>query len=290
MAQKVQHITVTAQEAGQKLFGFLRRRLGTDIPPSLLMRLIRSGQVRVDKCRFKPYSRISEGSVVRIPPIKTEAVKPSPFCNALPVVVTGQGWVAIDKPIGLPVHPGSKHTDAVTVRLQHMFEGAPFMPAPAHRLDLHTSGLLLVGTSYKGLYMLQEGFKNKTIGKHYLAVVQGVLPVGSQLKLADNLAKVKEKTTGRELVRTGKGKTALAKALCLKSLLPDKSLLHIELYTGRTHQIRVQLANRGFPIVGDRKYGYNGRENTLYLHAWKIVMPDGETISLKPPWDFCLKG
>ncbi|WP_461209773.1 RluA family pseudouridine synthase [Desulfocurvus sp. DL9XJH121] len=277
------HVTVTPEEAGQKLAQFLRRRLGPDTPDALIMRIVRTGQVRVDKGRAKPFQRLAAGQDVRIPPLRPadNGTQPAPQGGPLSVIHEGDGYLALAKPAGLPVQPGTGHTDAVSERLRAQFPDAAFTPTPAHRLDRDTSGLLLVGTSYLGLRALQEAFAEHRVGKFYLAWVQGTVQEGARWEMRDQLAK--QGTPGAERVRAGAGKTALALARCLETR-DGVSLLEIDLRTGRTHQIRVQLAERGTPVVGDRKYGYNGPKTKLKLHAWKLVPPQGPTLELLPEW------
>lgn len=297
----VQNVTVTAAEHGQKLLQFLQRRLGGTAPKSMLMRIIRTGQVRVDKGRAKPFQRIEKGQTIRIPPVRldgeegsakgTKSQTTAPETNKEPqsrgtpsslyVIHEAPGFIAIAKPAGLPVQPGTGHTDAVSERLRAMYADAPFIPTPAHRLDRDTSGILLAGTTYKGLRTLQEAFKEHTLHKDYLAWVQARMKPGTTLELIDQMKKRGEK--GRQRVETGRGKQALARARCVAER-DGLALLEIRLFTGRTHQIRVQLASRGMPIVGDRKYGYVGKVKAMKLHAWAVEWPDGERIEQLPGW------
>ncbi|MBU1001599.1 MAG: RluA family pseudouridine synthase [Proteobacteria bacterium] len=282
---EVKHILVSADEAGQKLLNFLQRRLGPDVPQSLLMRVIRKGQVRVDKKRAKPFDRLCAGADVRIPPIRAqergETPANSPLLEPLTLLYHEQGILAVAKPAGLPVQPGSGHVDALSERLRAQFPDAAFTPTPAHRLDRDTSGILLCATSYEALRTLQQGFAGHGIGKFYLTWVRGELAPGTELIMEDALDKVGDPGAQRMVV--GAGKAALALARCLASK-EGRSLLEIDLRTGRTHQIRVQLASRGLPIVGDHKYGPRDRAPRMVLHAWKTILPTGQTLTLLPDW------
>lgn len=277
----VELVTVTAQESGQKLLQFLQRRLGPSVPKSLLMRLIRKGQVRVDKGRKKPFDRLNEGQTVRIPPIRLDTAPPPTPLPPLPVLAEGDGWIALRKPAGLPTQPGSGHTDAASERLRTQFADTPFTPTPAHRLDKDTSGILLAGTSYEGLTTLQDAFKHHTLRKHYLARVHGRIEPGTSLTLHDQLEKTG--SPGNQRMTTGTGKHALAYAVC-RETDGKTSLLEIDLRTGRTHQIRTQLATRNMPILGDKKYGTNDDAPRMMLHAWKITLPNGNTVEDEPQW------
>ncbi len=323
----LQPVSVAPQEAGQKLLQFLQRRLGRELPQSLLMRWIRSGQVRVDGRRAKPFQRLEAGQCVRLPPqafaqagfrpdvaalapettaLSSETAPPEYACSPeetrtaaappplqlpdpahahlLRIVWQDGDVLALAKPAGLPTHGGSGHTDSVQARLQTMFPGAAFAPTVAHRLDRDTSGLLLAALSYTALRRLQECIQAGELGKEYLAWVAGSCPWQGVVHLADSLDKVA--VEGRELVRVAKapdqGKTALAQARVLRCGARH-SLLHLRLMTGRTHQLRVQLAARGHPILGDRKYGGPTCAQGLLLHAFRLAIP-GKCLTLQAPW------
>ncbi len=295
---EVRHITVTPEEGGQKLLQFLQRRLGRDIPKGALMRWIRTGQVRINKGRVKPFDRLEAGDVVRIPPHDAGSspatpaphgvVPGAPSCVeddlaacGLSLVARAEDLLVLAKPAGLPVQPGTGHDDAVTTRLARCFASAPFMPTPAHRLDRDTSGLLLVATSYRrlqGLHsLLREGH---ALQKIYLAWVRGIWPEDGPERMHDALDK---RTTGtgerggERMVRVEDGGADVGKA-ARSTVVPvlrrgNVTLLAVSIHTGRTHQIRVQLSARGYPIVGDRKYGGPAEPQGMLLHAWRVVLP-----------------
>ena len=165
-----------------------------------------------------------------------------------------------------------------------MYADSPFKPAPAHRLDRDTSGVLLSGKSHRGQKALSDMFANGEGGKFYLVEVKGRWvsdddSEGSWTKMRDLLEKSGE--AGKEIMVTGSGKEALASVLSL-SIGDDSSILLVRLHTGRTHQIRVQLSSRGFPIAGDAKYG--GGKGAMKLHCWRIATP-WFTAKCLPLWD-----
>ena len=155
----VQTFTVTAEEAGQKLLQYLARRLGRDVPPAALQRFIRTGQVRVDGKRAKPFNRLAMGQLVRVPPYepggpgpgtpRPPGASPPETVPALDILHEDADLLVLVKPAGLPVHPGSGHATALTTILHARDPGAPFKPTPAHRLDRDTTGILLVAKSYR---------------------------------------------------------------------------------------------------------------------------------------------
>ncbi len=284
---KVQLIDVTDEESGQKLVQFLQRRIA-DMPQSAVMRWIRTGQVRVDGKRSKPFARITQGQKIRIPPYNiSQAIHEEPSktsCTDVHILLEQKDLLVVEKPAGLPVHGGTGHCDSLQRRLAVRYAHLPFSPTPAHRLDRDTTGIILFALSYTRLKQIQDALRTGAMEKTYLAWVQGNWPGTEESLLEDLLGKNGEK--GSERVTTGKGRIALARVRCLLHRGPF-SLMALRLMTGRTHQLRVQLASRGFPIVGDRKYGSGNQpgtnQQTLCLHAWRVVLIN-EVFENLPPW------
>lgn len=278
-------VTVGPAEAGQKLLNFLDRRLDKQVPHSALMRWIRTGQVRLDGKRTKPFTRVDQGQKVRIPPY-TPAEKDSPeevletTSNELETAYEDPELLIINKPAGLPVHPGTKNPDSVTARLKLVFPDAPFAPTPAHRLDKNTTGALAVAKTYRMLNKLHGLIRTGKIQKTYLAWVAGAWPYKREITLRDRLEKTGP--PGRQKVRAGHGKPAESKVLPVRPD-KDKTLLEVRLLTGRTHQIRAQLAARGHPVIGDPRYGGPKSPHGLLLHAYRLAWP-GFEITMPPPW------
>ncbi|AGW12908.1 RluA family pseudouridine synthase [Megalodesulfovibrio gigas] len=287
----VQQWTVTEAEAGQKLFNFLKRRLRRGVPTSLVMRWMRSGELRVDGKRATPYQRLKVGQVLRIPPFAVDEELPDEAAVVesatldLPVLFENEELLVIDKPAGLPVQPGTGHGDAVSTRLAKAYAHAPFVPAAAHRIDRDTAGIVMVGKTYHGLARLLEAFETRAIHKTYLAWVRGRWPFAEETVLSDRLEKLWEGNSQR--IHAGRGKEALATAEPVK-IRPDASLLLLTLHTGRTHQLRVQLSSRKHAIVGDRKYGDRAPAPGLLLHAHAVAWEGREFVSVPVwpgPWD-----
>lgn len=301
--------TVTEAEAGQKLLQCLARRLAdtadnddvslhSQSDVSLhsqsdvsLHRWIRTGQVRVNGGRKKAFDRLALGDEVRVPPfaVLRQTVDTKDSHNLvsalrLDIVDETPDVLIIRKPAGLPVHPGTNHTDSVVTRLEQAFAKADFVPAPVHRLDKDTSGLLVVARRYEALRDLNRAFAERTIHKEYLAWCVGQWPYDEPQRLEDSLAKLGP-TNHERMQTSADGKLA---ALTATPLLRrrESSLLLITLHTGRTHQIRAQLALRGHPIAGDGKYG--GKKailagTPLMLHAFRLHAGDMGW-SLVPDW------
>ena len=286
------------------------------------MKWIRTGQVRVNKKRAKPFDRLAAGDSIRIPPYRAvgDGSTPELFGKAasaegspgavsdvslqhgagdriayeatgLTVIDMTDDILVLHKPAGIPVQPGTGHTDSIAARLAVAAARADFRPAPAHRLDKHTSGLLLVGRTYAGLRWLQKGFaEGHAIRKEYLTWVTGSWKAQKETLLSDMLVKKKQDGTEKMYVVPALSESDGAPACCEQakqavcSVTPllvreEASLLKVVLQTGRTHQIRVQLASRGYPLIGDLKYGGGRCSQGLLLHAWRVTLPLQEAVT-----------
>ncbi|MBD5608537.1 MAG: RluA family pseudouridine synthase [Desulfovibrio sp.] len=283
---------VEEAESGQKLLRFLERRLS--LPSNLLHRWIRTGQIRRNGKRCKPFERVAVGDIVRLPPFaaqlseqsrEDELSAVSPETPSLPPLIGEiDGLRAYFKPVGMPVQPGSDHDDALSARLVAACPELRFKPTPCHRLDKDTSGAILVACSYEALRRAQEWLANGLARKEYLAWVEGDWPYDGPRLLRHFLRK--ETRENMTKMRAYKSPVPYAKeSLCVVRPLrrsDGKTLLQIWLRTGRTHQIRAQLAAVGFPVVGDEKYGKPG---ALSLHSMRIILPDGAEFVCAPEWD-----
>jgi 23S rRNA pseudouridine955/2504/2580 synthase len=282
--------------------------LGKDVPGSVFMRWIRTGQIRVDGKRAKPFDRLAQGQIVRLPPfaeVPHERTAPADsideyFQEPAPLdldILTETGdWLVIAKPTGLPVHPGSGWTDSVQTRLAAAYSTAPFVPSIAHRLDRDTSGVLLVAKTHWALTHAHDSFKNRQAVKEYLCWVKGqwaISSLGEPVELTDYLEKSgpegrekmvanaprkRRSDTKGDAPEAGKESRLQATPLVIET---GRTLLKVRLFTGRTHQIRAQLSTRGHPIVGDAKYGGGGPP--MYLHAWRLTLAD-QTFVCPAPW------
>lgn len=315
--EAVKLLTVDEDSAGQRLDNFLFKHL-KGVPKTHVYRIIRSGEVRVNKGRAQAETRIEEGDLVRVPPVRTsasstsgEAAKPAP-ARVFTVLHEDDALIAIDKPAGVAVHGGSGVSFGVIEQLRSARPTARFLEL-VHRLDRETSGILLVAKKRSALTHLQDQFRERETGKTYLALVLGDWP-GNKKVIDSPLARYLlpaadgSGAEGERRVRVvAKDHPDAMRAVTLVKVLdrftlPGQaeplSLLAVTIKTGRTHQIRVHLASSGHPIAGDEKYGDYARNRELqkqglrrmFLHAWRLQFnhpADGQRMALQadPPSD-----
>ncbi len=297
LSQQVRFLTVTADEDGQRLDNYLMSRL-KGVPKSAVYRIIRKGEVRVNKGRVKPLRKLIEGDVVRIPPMKTSdqqhVPEPSSSLSATlsaSILYDQDGLMIVNKPSGLAVHGGSGIHLGMIEALRKMPGNEGFLEL-VHRLDRDTSGCVMIARKRSVLRRLQEALRErKGIKKNYVALVQGVWPKGNSL--VDVPLKRFLINEGERVVRVHTdGKSAQTRFKVLTQY-QDATLLEASPITGRTHQIRVHALHVGCPLVGDSKYGdgeqaatFKARGNKrLFLHAASLAIrvPNGEPIFVEAP-------
>jgi 23S rRNA pseudouridine955/2504/2580 synthase len=302
-APSVKTLAVDEESAGQRLDNFLIRHF-KGVPKTHVYRIIRSGEVRVNKGRASADQRVVVGDLVRLPPVRisaqvaAKADNPAP-AREFPVLMEDESLIAIDKPAGVAVHGGSGVSFGVIEQLRRA-RPASLNLELVHRLDRETSGVLLVAKKRSALKHLQDQFRDRETGKTYLALVLGLWP--SNKKVIDSpLHKyMVEKGEGegeRRVKVVGKddpnGMRSITLVRVARTVGPY-SLLEVTIKTGRTHQIRVHLASQGHPIAGDDKYGdfeHNKQLQKLglkrmFLHAWQLKFQhpqSGRPISLQAP-------
>ena len=280
----VGRLTVDTESAGQRLDNYLIRHL-KGVPKSHVYRIIRSGEVRVNKGRAAADTRVAVGDVVRVPPVRvSERAEPLAPAREFPILLEDEFLIAIDKPAGVAVHGGSGVSFGVIEQLRQArrygeTDGVRFLEL-VHRLDRETSGVLLLAKKRSALKHLQDQFRERATGKTYLALVLGEWP--ERLKVIDAPLHKYLLPDGERRVKVvadgdpdGMRSITLAK---VRQRLPGATLLEVTIKTGRTHQIRVHLAAQGHPIAGDDKYGDFERNKALqkqglrrmFLHAWRL--------------------
>lgn len=288
-ASEVRFMTVDEESAGQRLDNFLFRQL-KGVPKTHVYRIIRSGEVRINKGRAQADTRIAAGDVLRLPPVRVaarseEGATPPAPAREFPLLYEDDALLAIDKPAGVAVHGGSGVSFGVIEQLRTARPQARFLEL-VHRLDRETSGILLVAKKRSALTALQDQFRERETGKTYLALVEGAWPANKKV-LDAPLAKYLLPDGERRVRVVAKDHpdamhaVTLVRVLAAVTLPGDAmpmSLLAVTIKTGRTHQIRVHLASAGHPIAGDDKYGQFERNRTLqkcglkrmFLHAWRL--------------------
>lgn len=269
----VRHEEVDESRAGQRLDNYLIRTL-KGVPKSRIYRLLRKGEVRVNRGRVGPDYRLQAGDLVRLPPVRLAAAPKTAEGRDFSwleerVLHEDEHLLAVDKPAGLAAHGGSGVSVGLIEALRAQRPYASMLEL-VHRLDRDTSGCLLVAKSRPALVGLHRMLRAGEVHKRYLALVQGrwrggARRIGAALERG---ARVRVAEEGKEAESVFHPRRACG----------DATLVEIELLTGRTHQARVHAAHAGHPIAGDAKYGdfaFNRALRDLglrrlFLHAWRL--------------------
>jgi 23S rRNA pseudouridine955/2504/2580 synthase len=283
-AQAAGAVRVDEESAGQRLDNFLIREL-KGVPKTHIYRIIRSGEVRINKGRAKADSRVSNGDLVRIPPIRVTPAHEAPAAVAparsFPVLFEDASLLAIDKPAGVAVHGGSGVSFGVIEQLRRA-RPTDVLLELVHRLDRETSGVLLIAKKRSALRHVQDQFRSRETAKTYMAVVKGSWP--ERLKVIDvPLVKYLQGDGERRVRVAGRDDPEGMRSVSIVKVAArhaNWTLLEVTIKTGRTHQIRVHLASSGHPILGDDKYGDFELNRQLlqapvplrrmFLHAWRL--------------------
>jgi 23S rRNA pseudouridine955/2504/2580 synthase len=295
----VQKVVVDEDNHGQRVDNYLMAQI-RDVPRSIIYRIIRKGEVRVNKGRVKPDTRLNTGDEVRIPPVtrkeKPAQVVPGSRVQGVmqdAVVFENDQMLVVNKPSGIAVHGGSGLDFGLIEVLRAARPEARFLEL-VHRLDRDTSGLVMVAKKRSALRYLQDELRHKRIRKHYHALVAGDWP-GSVRKVSEPLLRF-ELGSGERRVRVDEaGKDSLTRFRVLDSF-SGYTLVEASPVTGRTHQIRVHSAWAGHPIAGDDKYmddvslrafrSAGGQRLMLHARALDFTLPStGEPVHLEAPYD-----
>jgi len=298
----VQYITIESDYADQRIDNFLVTRL-KGVPKTRIYRIVRKGEVRVNKKRIEPSYRLQEGDIVRIPPVKL-ADRPSSDIpsDSLITVLSGRilyedkNLLVMNKPPGIPVHGGSQVKIGMVEALRYMYPKLPHLEL-AHRLDADTSGCLVFAKKRSILKELHSLFREGKVQKIYLALTKGHWKK-DELRVEAPLQK-NHLSSGERIVRVNKeGKSCLTVFNPIETY-SNAMLVEAHLHTGRTHQIRVHAQYRQHSIAGDEKYGDKEFNKTmrekglkrLFLHAHivEFVLPSTEQeIKIIAPLDIDL--
>ena len=281
-AQGVRFVSIAQDRDGQRIDNFLASEL-KGVPKSHIYRILRRGEVRVNKGRIAPKYRLRTGDIVRLPPLRQSAsIAPvRPAVESLEwiesrILYEDERLIVLNKTSGVAVHGGSGQSLGAIELLRAARPQAPSLEL-VHRVDKDTSGCLMIAKKRSMLRLLHEIFRSQQIDKRYLTLLQGKWRGGQQtvkLRIRKNVLR-----SGERVVRVsddGKESESIFKPV---KTYPQASLVEVRIITGRTHQIRVQAAELGRPVAGDTKYG--SREfnrlmrgyglRRLFLHAVSIA-------------------
>lgn len=286
-------ILVDESAAGQRVDNFLLKVL-KGVPKSHVYRILRSGEVRVNKKRIHADFRLSLEDVVRVPPIRIAAIpQPAPsgpvaskFDDA--IVFEDDAMLVINKPAGFAVHGGSGVSRGVIEQLRLERPHAKFLEL-VHRLDRDTSGVLMLAKKRSALVALHEAIRNNHTDKRYVMMVHGQWLEKKKhvtLDLQKYLTPEGERRVNvvTEPEKDKHNESQVSETIFyLTKNLGEFSLLEAKLITGRTHQLRVQLAHLGFPILGDDKYGDFGLNKALVKKGLKRMFLHSAETNIRHP-------
>ncbi len=279
--QQVTFVEIEPDQSGQRIDNFLMTHL-KGVPKSKIYRILRKGEVRVNKKRIKPEYKLQGHDLIRLPPIRVSDA-PAPVNIKLDRVASMQNFIifeddrimVINKPSGLAVHGGSGLAFGLIEGLRALRPDAKFLEL-VHRIDRDTSGILLVAKKRSALRHLHEQLREKKMQKRYHALVWGEWPA-NRFKVKAPLQKNVLKSGERIVNVSPEGKPSETRFRILQSLA-QTTLVEASPITGRTHQIRVHCLHAGMPICGDPKYKDEVGNATLasqgltrlFLHAYSL--------------------
>jgi len=284
VSSTVSLVEVTQDRDGQRLDNFITARL-KGVPRSVIYRIIRTGQVRVNGGRAKPATRLETGDIVRVPPASVRENKTGDIPPAVlqllnqSICYESHGIMVINKPAGMAVHGGSGLAWGVVDAVRKMRPGMKV--DLVHRLDRETSGCLLLATDGDALRTLNTQITNDQVEKRYLCLMDG--------KLEQGLVQVNEpigqfERAGQKFMRVDpQGKPAHTTFRLLQNYA-GYSFAEAQLHTGRTHQIRVHAAYLGASLAADKRYSPSARQKfwkaqglkRMFLHAHQVQFFTGD--------------
>ncbi|MCH7347115.1 MULTISPECIES: 23S rRNA pseudouridine(955/2504/2580) synthase RluC [Aeromonas] len=295
--QQVQLLTIEAEHEGQRIDNFLKTQL-KGVPKSLIYRILRKGEVRVNKKRIKPEYKLCPGDEVRVPPVRVAEKNELPSANLgsiqrleSQILFEDDAMIVLNKPSGMAVHGGSGLSFGVIEGLRALRPDARFLEL-VHRLDRDTSGVLLVAKKRSALRSLHEQLRVKTMRKQYLALVRGQWQ--AHVKVVNAPLRKNDLQSGERVVRVSSDGKPSETRFRIARQFAEATLVECSPITGRTHQIRVHTQHAGHPIACDDKYGEAAFDEKmrsqglkrLFLHAWKLSFThpvDGREMQVEAP-------
>lgn len=280
-------VEIDHTQVEQRLDNFLLKTLKS-VPKTRVYRIIRKGEVRVNKKRCRPEYKLKIGDMVRLPPVHVDQnhnmenyIAPNLIRNVEKAILfENKHLILINKPCGLAVHSGSGINFGVIDIMRRLRPDTEI--ELVHRLDRDTSGCLLLAKHRQSLLALQHCFLDHSLTKTYIAIVKGGWSQNRK-EVSVSLKKVTLSNGERRVLVDPAGQAALTKIVSSRQKA-DYSILTIQLMTGRTHQIRVHCQSQGHEIIGDTKYGnidFNKMMRQqgikrLMLHASRLELPRSE--------------
>lgn len=305
ISASVQFFTISDDEAGQRLDNFLLTKL-KGVPKSLIYRIVRKGEVRVNKGRTKPDYKLQADDVVRVPPVRVAEKNEAPISTKLnkvaelesQILYEDEVMLILNKPSGIAVHGGSGLSFGVIEALRALRPEARFLEL-VHRIDRDTSGILLVAKKRSALRNLHEQLREKIVQKDYLALVRGQWQ--SHVKVIKAPLLKNELASGERIVKVSEEGKPSETRFSIEERYATATLVKASPVTGRTHQIRVHTQYASHPIALDDKYGDRDFDskmqqaglNRLFLHAYAIRFTHpktGDEMVVTAPLDKTLKG
>ncbi len=295
----VQMVKIDASNATQRIDNYLIYKL-KGVPKSRIYRMLRKGEVRVNKGRAKAEYRLNLGDIVRIPPVRIAATQNRIIPMGLlderlggRILYEDDQLLVFNKPSGVAVHGGSGLYFGVIEGLRQLRPDDQFLEL-VHRLDRDTSGCLLIAKKRSALRVLHGLFRDNRVYKHYLALLSGRLQREKMIvdmPLVKNILK-----SGERMVEVSASGKAAITIFTVKQRFDDATLVQAQPKTGRTHQIRVHAAHLGCPIACDDRYGRSDENRALrkyglkrlFLHASSVRFEHpktGKSIEVKAPLD-----
>ncbi|MFW5815862.1 MAG: RluA family pseudouridine synthase [Wenzhouxiangella sp.] len=287
VASKVRHVQVPADHGGQRLDNFLVGLLD-GVPRSLVYRLVRTGQVRVNGGRAKPMKKLKPGDEVRVPPVSVKPSGPTTVPDALVaevrsrIVAQTDDFCVVDKPAGLAMHGGS----GLAFGLMDVVARLAPDWRPVHRLDRATSGLVVLACHHQALVSLQRCFARREVDKRYLALLSGQ-PGEDVFTVDQPLKKIRDASGQHRVIVDEQGQPARSHFQVLERLA-GFAYVEVRIETGRTHQIRAHAAAVGHPVAGDARYNALSspaglRRLFLHAHCLRLPWPEDHVFSAPLP-------